>query len=118
MSAPSTAQRGAAPSLQARSPPRPPASRLAVLPAFSSRAPGDRRVSVLPEGSPGPADTSEARDTMPAIDPMTRADAPRFKTRAKPQTLVIVAIARRPATIANAIGTTGDPWLPHLSAST
>jgi transposase len=42
----------------------------------------------------------------PALNPT----AQRLKERGKPHKLVIVAIARRLVTIANAILKTGDPW--------
>jgi transposase len=42
--------------------------------------------------------------------------ANRLKTRGKPHKLVIIAIARRLITIANAILKTGVPWQPQVGA--
>ncbi len=43
-------------------------------------------------------------------NPVLKPVAKRLKDRAKPHKLVIIAIARRLATIANAILKTGIPW--------
>lgn len=43
-------------------------------------------------------------------NPVLKAVAKRLKERGKPHKLVIIAIARRLVTIANAIIKTGNPW--------
>jgi len=49
-------------------------------------------------------------------DPVLKPVAQRLKMRGKPHKLVIIAIARRPATIANAILKTGSPWQPQVGS--
>jgi transposase len=48
-------------------------------------------------------------------NPVLKIVAKRLKERRKPHKLVIVAIARRLATIANAVLKTGFPWQVQLS---
>ena len=48
-------------------------------------------------------------------NPVLKPGAKRLKERGKPHKLVIIAIARRLVTAANAIIKTGVPWQPHRS---
>ena len=49
-------------------------------------------------------------------NPVLKPVANRLKEHGKPHKVVIIAIARRLVTIANAILKTGAPWKPHLRA--